>query len=290
MLSMKDEQSGRLVGIGCLAGILSLLCLATKQTIGLGVTLAIPVAVGLCLIRLEGVQKAIRFVAGFAAGWLVAAGGFTWLDGALWHPSRISDASFCHGTSSQGVAPRRLRGAYICDSEGLLVGGIDCGGRAGVLLGTFAQFRRRRKDGHKLQIRSKGFCWYCCLGLVPIVASTMATWRCSDSRRTWRRKPPIYVSLIGSGLLIVYYLWRFLSGNLSRRQSQLALFATIAFIAAFMTSLSFPAFEAMIIPGLGLILAVLLNDFEGWRRWVVYAVCGALLFCTPVQGKNAIRL
>ncbi len=65
-----------LAGIGCLAGVLSLLCLATKQTIGLGVTIAIPLAVGLCLQRLEGIQKAVRFVAGFAVGWIVAAGGF----------------------------------------------------------------------------------------------------------------------------------------------------------------------------------------------------------------------
>ena len=100
-------------------------------------------------------------------------------------------------------------------------------------------------------------------------------------------KPPIYVSLIGSGLLIVYYCWRYLNGNLSRRQSQLALFAMIAFIAAFMTSLSFPAFEAMTIPGLGLILVVLLNDFEGWRRWVIYAACG-LLLCCETQFKERV--
>ena len=35
----------------------------------------------------------------------------------------------------------------------------------------------------------------------------------------------------------------------------------------------------MTIPGLGLILAVLLNDFEGWQRFAVYAVCAMLLLC-----------
>jgi hypothetical protein len=35
----------------------------------------------------------------------------------------------------------------------------------------------------------------------------------------------------------------------------------------------------MTVPGLALFLAVLLNDFIGWRRWVVYGACMVLLFC-----------
>jgi len=98
-------------------------------------------------------------------------------------------------------------------------------------------------------------------------------------------KPTIYASLMGSGLLLFYYSWRFLSRNLSRRQSQFALFASISFAVAFMTSLSFPAFEAMTLPGLALILAVFLNDFEGWRRFAVYAACGIVLF-SQTQAKE----
>jgi len=96
---------------------------------------------------------------------------------------------------------------------------------------------------------------------------------------TTAAKPTIYASLFGSGLLMLYYAVRFLKKNLTRRQSQLALFASISFTVAFMTSLSFPAFEAMVVPGLALILVVLLNDFEDWRRLAVYAACGLLLLC-----------
>jgi hypothetical protein len=92
-------------------------------------------------------------------------------------------------------------------------------------------------------------------------------------------KPTIYISLVGSGLLVVYYVWRCcVRGSISGRQSQFALLATVSFVIAFMLSLSYPAFEAMSIPGLGLFLAVLLNDFRSWRRWIVYAACVVLLF------------
>jgi len=39
----QGRKKRALLTIGCLAGVLSLLCLASKQTIGLGVTFAIPV-------------------------------------------------------------------------------------------------------------------------------------------------------------------------------------------------------------------------------------------------------
>ncbi len=45
-----------------------------------------------------------------------------------------------------------------------------------------------------------------------------------------------------------------------------------------MLSLSYPAFEAMIVPGLGLFLAALLEDIRDWRKWAIYAVCGGILF------------
>ena len=55
--ALDEGRTGRaLLTIGGLAGILSQLCLDSKQTIGLGVTFAIPVLVGLCLAKLDGIQ------------------------------------------------------------------------------------------------------------------------------------------------------------------------------------------------------------------------------------------
>jgi len=287
----RTKQS--LLAIGSLTGLFALLCLATKQTIGLGVTLAIPAAVGLCLIRLEGVHKAVRFLSGFAAGWLTGAGALVgWMSHAgILHAFIIQ--AFVTGPAAKASHP----GDFAARSFTVMVGLWWAVLIALVVLIIF--WRVLPKSENAAQIDSaadslKGILPVFLLGLGAIGASTLTTWRMVGFvlhlnlpagyvlLQDIPAKPAIYISLIGSGLSVVYYVWQFLAGRLSRRQSQFALFATIAFIVAFMTSLSWPAFEAMIVPGLGLIVAVLLNGLEGWRRWVVYAVCGAQIFCTAL--------
>ena len=264
-----------LAAIGCAAGVISLLCLAAKQTIGLGVTLAIPLAVGLCLIRLEGFPKAMRFLAGFAAGWsLAAVVSLGWMVhfGIL---RAFLTQAFVTGPAAKAAHP----GDFLVHT---LVTLRDYWWAALIALFVLAVCwgaLRRSENEEKKDTDTdslKGILLALLLGLGIIGASSMQP---LPFRPDMAAKPTIYISLIGSGLLSAYYCWRYLSGGISRRQSQFALIASVAFIAAFMTSLSYPAFEAMTIPWLGLFLALLLNDFDRWRRWVVYAVCGVLLCC-----------
>jgi hypothetical protein len=277
--ALDEGRSRRALGaLGSLVGILSLLSFATKQTIGLGVTVAVPVVVGLCLMRLGSVQKAIGFLAGFVAGWLVAAGVLLMWMGHFGILRAFLTQAFVTGPAAK--APHG--GDFVARTFMVLeeywwaaVSGLV------VLCISWGALRRseqaEKTDSYSASLR--GILWVLLLGLGSIGVAAVVTPDILGFPPELPAKPTIYASLIGSGLLILYYLWRFLSGKLSRRQSQFALFATFAFIVAFMTSLSFPMFEAMTIPGLGLLLAVLLNDFEGWRRWGVYAACGVLLFC-----------
>jgi hypothetical protein len=88
----------------------------------------------------------------------------------------------------------------------------------------------------------------------------------------------IFLVYLGSALLGLFYWLRFFSKpGLSRRQSQFFLYIAVSFSIAFMLSLSFPAFEAMTIPGLGLFLAALLEETSGWRKYMIYTLCTALL-------------
>ena len=64
----RDRSTRALISIGLLSGTLAMLSFASKQTIGLGMILAIPLAVGLVLARLGSIAKAFRFVGGFAVG------------------------------------------------------------------------------------------------------------------------------------------------------------------------------------------------------------------------------
>ncbi len=285
----QGRKKRALVAIGGLVGVLSLLCLASKQTIGLGVTFAIPVVVGLSLMRLEEVHKATQFLAGFAAGWLFAAGVLlSWMMrfGIL---GAFLTQAFLEGPAAKSSHPGDLVMRTFMTLQDIWWAAVS----ALVVLAICWRPLRRSENEATEDTRTsslKGVLLALVLGLGTVLASSLILlpWD-SPALQVFQpelpAKPTIYASLIGSGLLMFYYSSRFLSGNFSRRQSQFALFASIAFVVAFMTSLSFPAFEAMTIPGLALILAVLLNDFGGWRRFAVYAACGVLLFC-QTQAKE----
>ncbi len=285
----QGRKKRALLTIGCLAGVLSLLCLASKQTIGLGVTFAIPVVVGLCLMSLEGVRKAAQFLAGFSAGWLLAAGvllGWMMHFGIL---HAFLTQSFIQGPAAKASHPADLLVHTFATLKDLWWAALS----AVIVLAIWWRPLRRSESNKKEDTTAsslKGVLLALILGLGAIAASSLVLlpWD-SPAFQVFQpelpAKPTIYASLMGSGLLLFYYSWRFLSRNLSRRQSQFALFASISFAVAFMTSLSFPAFEAMTLPGLALILAVFLNDFEGWRRFAVYAACGIVLF-SQTQAKE----
>jgi hypothetical protein len=289
--ALDEGRTGRfLMKTGCLAGLLSQLCFDSKQTIGLGVTAAIPIVVGLCLMRLSGIRKATQFVGGFAAGWLFAAGVLLTLMVHLGILRLFLTQAFIKGPAAKASHP----GDFVLHTMAELKFYYWAAFLAvAVLAMCWGPLRRseneERRDCDRDSLR--GVLLVLLLGLsttvVPVVVGF--PWKFKVLQRiatTAAAKPTIYASLFGSGLLMLYYAVRFLKKNLTRRQSQLALFASIAFTVAFMTSLSFPAFEAMVVPGLALILVVLLNDFEGWRRLAVYAVCGLLLLCeTQFKGK-----
>jgi len=268
---------------GCLSGILSQLCLESKQTIGLGVTLAIPVVMGFSLMRLEGIRKAIQFLAGFASGWLLMAGV---LLGWMEHFGILR--AFLRQAFVEGPAAKAShRGDFIVHTL-VTMRDLWWAPLFGVIfLAVCWESLRRSENDEKRDTAEdsrNGILLALLLGLGAIAISWMVLlpWNSRILRQfppQMPAKPMIYASLFGSGLLMFYYSWLYLRGALSRRQSQFALFASVAFVVAFMISLSFPAFEAMTIPGLGLFLAVLLNDFEGRRRVAVYALCAGLLFC-----------
>jgi hypothetical protein len=271
-----------LVIIGLWAGILCQLCVDAKQTIGLGVSCAVPVVVCLSLLRLDGVRKAIHFLTGFVTGWLAAVAillGWMAHFGVL-HP--FFTQAFIQGPAAKAPNP----GDFVLHT---LVALKFFWWAASIALCVIVIcWRPLRKSESEKQweagddsMRAVVLTGLFGLGMIVVSSRLLYPWNSLLVRLATPSpaKPAIYLSLLGSGWLLIYYSWRFLQRSLLRRQSQFALFASIAFTVAFMTSLSFPAFEAMCIPGLALFVVVLLNEFEDRRRFYVFAVCGLLLVC-----------
>lgn len=281
--ALDDGRTGRfLVSIGSITGLLSFLCLASKQTIGLGVSIGIPAVVGLCLLRMDGLRKAIRFLIGFAAGWVIAASVLvtSMLRLRIFGP-------FLKQAFVTGPAAKATHLSDFARHEIIVAASYELPLLIALVVLPICWVAVRRSDSlEKVDSASdahKGIALILLLGLGAIWASTKVDSRImSVLSKALAVQPTIYISLLGSGVFILGYFGRFLIDKPSRRQAQFSLFAAISFIVAFMISLSFPAFEAMIIPGLGLVLAALLNYFEGRRRWVVFTTCGVLIFCTAL--------
>ncbi len=276
--------------LGCTAGIFSFLCLSSKQTIGLAITVAVPVVIGACLIRLEGMRRAAAYLGGFAVAWIT--------------PCALLVAWFIR----MGILRTFLRQIFVTGPAAKFSHPIDFVTRAlfvmstmkwevaigiAILLLCWGSVHRSGINVHEsddgsprsvLEIGGVLVLGISAIGLALIVPTPIRLTSLTSAPiylvdfAIHVMGPLIYLSLFGSGLLIVFYAWIFLKKSLSRRQSQFLLFASVSFSIAFMLSLSYPAFEAMIVPGLGLFLAALLEDLIDWRKWAIYAICGGILF------------
>jgi hypothetical protein len=59
-----------------------------------------------------------------------------------------------------------------------------------------------------------------------------------------------------------------------------------------MLSLSWPAFEAMVMPGLGFLTAAVLDGSSRWRRVILFGLCPAILFvqtCSKLNGPHGFE-
>lgn len=92
--------------------------------------------------------------------------------------------------------------------------------------------------------------------------------------------PSIYytlfgVSLVGAGALASGL---FRSGPDKIRLFQIAIMGAVSWAAAVALSLSWPAFEAMVLPGLGLLVAAIVDGGNVWIRRLSYAAVMLLVF------------
>jgi hypothetical protein len=273
-----------LVKIGFICGVLSQLCLDSKQTIGLGVSFVVPVVVGATLWKRDGLRKVVRFFAGFTSGWILTACA---LIGWMAHDGILR--TFLRQTFIEGPAAKASHGGDFFWHTIVI---LEHFWWAVILAGIFLLFSlgplwKSQNQNKSLEPESvRGFLLPLFLGVGAILYSWILTFLQTPLAQL-PDKPLIYLSLFGSALFVFYDSWSYLQGTFSTRQSQFTLFVSIAFTVAFMTSLSFPAFEAMIVPGLGLILAALLDVWQGWRRVLLYAVCAGLLVC-QVEFKKLV--
>jgi hypothetical protein len=96
----------------------------------------------------------------------------------------------------------------------------------------------------------------------------------------------ILVAVLVSLTVGLYCFLRWAIAKQTRFQAQMLLFAAVSFSVAFMLSLSWPYFEAMLVPGLALFIVATLDTLSAPLRRVVYLAIGLLLMA-QVDSKLA---
>lgn len=270
----RDTRSIALFALLC--GACAGLSFLSKQTIGALATASIVVILSLWLLRQDGVRKALIFFAGFCAGWAAMAGLFL-----LWLARLGILYDFFRQVFVQGPAAKAAHLADFLNRE-IFVGNMyrpQIIGALVLLLISWRAFHRSelKKKEEQNGESSRFLIWVLLVGLASVYVGALASYHALGPVGPTILKPVVYLTLFGSAVQTLYFGVLLLRGRLSPRQAQFCVYAAISFAVAASLSLSYPVFEAMIVPGLGLLVAAVLDASSKRLRVVVCAACALLI-------------
>ncbi|HEX6880074.1 MAG TPA: hypothetical protein VF135_06900, partial [Terriglobales bacterium] len=279
--ALDEQRKMSAVGLfAVLSGCAACLSFASKQTIGLGVSIAIPVVMAISLSICNAMRRSSVFVGGFAVGWLICASVIAaWLAGAgLW-------SDFLRQVFLQGPAAKARHLSDFVD-RALLIGQqlrAEALFAAAALVGGGAAILSSMKDAKKEKNTYAGF-----LPLILVVVLGFVAIKTPITVSIFEkvRHAMIFVAVITSVAVGLYCFARCITLKLRARETQFLLFAAVSFSVAFMLSLSWPYFEAMLLPGLALFVAATMDGSRFAVRQVVYVLCG-ILIVAQVNAKLA---
>lgn len=253
-----------------LSGLCAGLCLVTKHTIGIGITVAVPAIGAAYLLRSGGFRKAVKLLAVFLAGWAIPVTAVClWLhgNGILGLALR---AMFLRGPSAKGLGSPMPRILLANSSWATLF----------AIIATWAciAILSRWKPAEAAAEPRRTLLWMLAPMAAAIIAGAVVSYG-GLLPYTGFAKGSIDFTFATCGLLASFYGLLWVGRKISEGEAQLWLFAAVSFAVAFLLFLSWPVFEAMVMPGLPLLIALLLDATASWKRYAVVmpAICGLLL-------------
>jgi hypothetical protein len=263
--------------LGALAGASAGLSALTKQTVGLGVAVAVLILGSIAIGRLRGAAAAfpwgLAYLAGFAAP-LLAIGAWLHRIGVL---RAALIMMFVSGPSAKAAGSHaflRREFSVAADNPAWLIPAL-------IAIVVSARPIWRAVGGEDRRGSSKyrwSLLWLCAVAVIGC-AELLAYTRVPSVHDV--SKCAVYFTLLGTSWLGAAAVIRGFRGRgPDIRIWQIALFAGVGFSVAVTLSLSWPVFEAMALPGLGLLLAAVLDGSKGWGRAFVYLVLAVVVFLT----------
>jgi hypothetical protein len=255
--------------------------LLTKQTVGLGAVIAVPLVVAAILWRRQTLRRALLWLSGFAAGSAVPIGSLlAWL--ASLHVLR----TFLVQVFVKGPAAKAQNGGGDFVSRAVMVVGhsprqlLLAAGGAAILLWLLMRAVQSSAEPVEEEGRSWEMLAVAVSGVACVVLGVFLSFhRVGKPHLSW----PININLLmcmGIVALLAVGTWQMVAGRMNDRQAQVYLLAAVSFNTAFMLSLSFPIFPAMMLPGIGLLIAGGVAGSRGVARLAICAV--VLMLCVDV--------
>ena len=269
----RNRPTRSLVWTSFAAGIAAGLSLLTKQTIGLGAVVAVPLVVAAILWRSQSFRRAISWLVAFAGGAAVPVGALL-----LWLASLGALKVFLIAIFIKGPAAKAQNGGGDFITRAIHLGLLAprpmilavCGALVAVWFIVRSHAHRSEQDNPRWEMPA-----VLAFGIACITLGVMFSFRrWGVVHGSWPINM-IFLTAVAVVFLLILGTWQLIKGAQSERQAQIYLFAAVSFNIAFMLSLSYPMFSPMLLPGLGLIVA---GSLAGSNRLGQFAVCTIVLF------------
>ncbi len=275
-LSTETVRRRNFLLLGALAGTAAGLSSLTKQTVGLGTAAAVLLLASLAFMRLRNLRSSLAwgsaYLVGFAAP-LLLTGVYLERRGLLRSCLRML---FITGPAAKASMPHAflLREVAVAVDNPLWV----VPGLIATVLSTRAIWWATQSARRSQQVRPPGvpLLW---LGGLIVVGGAELLALTTLALVNDVTKCAVYYTLFTGILLLGAMVWRGLRERSGEERTwQIALFAGVSCSVALTLSLSWPAFEAMTLPGLGLLLAAALEGATAWGRRFVLLVIAVVTF------------
>lgn len=251
------------IGLGGLAGAAAGLSFLTKQTVGAATTMSMLVFGLAALCRVRSVKVAAAWAVAFLTGVgvpLAITGLFLWRMGIL---RACLTMLFVTGPAAKASRPFLfLAREWMIAGDNLvwLILAVIA-----ILLSGRAVWRSTTSGKLEERVRTRRQMTWLLLSCASVVVMAELLALISLPALVDFGKSSVYYVLLGCALLGIASLARSLRGTVpeQKRALHIALFAALSWSVAASLSLSFPAFEAMTLPGLGLLLAATWDGVRG---------------------------
>lgn len=275
-LSLETKHTRRGLLLAALAGVAASLSSLTKQTVGLGSTVAVLALGAVAIFQLRGIRSSIGWAMAYLGGFAVpvlALGIYLHRLGLL---RACLTMLFVSGPSAKASAPHAFltrEFSVAADNPAWVIPALIA-----IVLSACAIWRsvtgtRRSEECPPVRWFYLWLVVFAVIGLAVALDLTAL-----PALNDFSKCSVYYVLLADSVLGAVVLGYGLKARRVDTRLWQIVLFAGVGWSVAVTLSLSWPAFEAMTLPGLALLLAAVLEGSKGWGRRFLFLVIAAMVF------------